>query len=77
MEFFQSVWIVGRPEVSTFLISHGGAELSHTDLERSDRYGSEVGQKKWQKMLIQDRVARSTGGVTWRHRGVFPICLDR
>ena len=27
--------------------------------------------------FFQNRVARSTKGVTWRHRGVFPIRLDR
>ena len=27
--------------------------------------------------FFQNRVARSTGGVTWRYRGVFPIRFDR
>ena len=33
--------------------------------------------QKMAKMFFRNRVARSIGGVTWRHRGVFPICLDR
>ena len=28
------------------------------------------------KVFFETRVARSTGGVTLRHRGVFPIHLD-
>ena len=46
-------------------------------LERLDRYGLEVGQKNDKKFFFQNRVARSTGGLTWRHCGVFPIRLDR
>ena len=60
-----------------FLNMHGRARPSHTGLERSDRYGSEVGPKNDKIFFFQNRVARSTGGVTWRHRGVFPICSDR
>ena len=59
-----------------FLNMHGRARPSHTGLERSDHYGLEVGPKNG-KFFFQNQVARSTGGVTWRHREVFPICLDR
>ena len=60
-----------------FLNMHGHARPSHNGLERSDRHGLEVGQKNDEKIFFQNRVARSTGGVTWRHCGVFPIRLDR
>ena len=55
---------------------HRRARLSYTNSERSDRHGSEVDIKN-NKKNFQNKVAKSTGGVTWRHRGFFPTCLGR
>ena len=71
MEFFKSGWPVEKSKVSTYLNMHSPARLSHTCLEQLDRHGSEVGQKKDKKICFHNRVARSIGGVTWRHGGVF------
>ena len=59
-----------------FLNMHYGAKSSHTGLERLDRHGLQVGQKNDKKPFFQNRVARSTAMVTWRHCGVSVICLD-
>ena len=50
--------------------------MVHTDLERSDRCGSEVEQKNGKKLFSEPGCQRYRGG-TWRHCGVSPICLDR
>ena len=52
------------------------ARQLHNPLERSDNHGSEVRQKN-DKMFFSNQVAKSPGGLAWRHRGVFPIRLDR
>ena len=55
------------------------ARLLHTGSERWDRHGLEGGQEKDKYLFFQNRFARSPGGggVNWRHRREFPICLDQ
>ena len=60
-----------------FLNMHGRARSSHTGLERSDHHGSEVGPKNGKIFFFKTGLPEVLGGVTWRHRGVFPIRLDR
>ena len=59
-----------------FLDMHVQARSLDNCLERSDRPGLEVGQKNDKNVSFQTWVARSTGGSTWRQRGVLPISLD-
>ena len=55
----------------------GSARLSHTCSQRLNRHGLEVGQKNGKKNFFETGLPEVSGGVTWRHRGIFPIRLDR
>ena len=74
--FFQSVWTIGKPKVSTLQI----CMVVPGRLTPAWSGRTVIGRRLVKKMtnfFFQNRVARSPGGVTWRHRGVFPIRLDR